>query len=135
MSGKSEQLSIRLEPALMAAVNDDAKEKDVSAGHIVRDALREKYPNVGSPKIMDVADMMDAARKQRELMAKRVVVDEEGYIILDGWYEVEMSRCDTHEKILGWVLHLSEKDWADRAFLRHFVAVALSEAGLGHPHV
>lgn len=133
MSGKTEQLSIRLDASMMAVVNSEAEKQDVSAAHIVRDALKEKYPSSGASKI-DLREAFEDGERRRAALAKRFVVDDEGYMIIDGWYEIEMTRCDTYDKILSWVLHLSEKNWAsDPAFIRSFVQLCLRHAGLGFP--
>lgn len=37
------------------------------------------------------------------------------------WYPIDRDRCDTPEKVLGWVLHLSEKKWVTPRMLREFI--------------
>lgn len=53
----------------------------------------------------------------------RVVV-EGNFIVLNGHYDIEKSRCDSPAKILEWVDHLSEKNWVDKELLRDFIAEA-----------
>jgi len=64
----------------------------------------------------------------------RVCRIDNGYIILKigevDAYEIEISRCDTCEKIVWWVYQLSEKDWMTLAVLRHFIDLACSYHGL-----
>ncbi len=50
--------------------------------------------------------------------------------VLDGPYRVEFNRCDTAEKILSWVLHLSEKVWFTRLLQQRFIVAASKRIGL-----
>lgn len=45
-------------------------------------------------------------------------------------YHIEKSRCDTHAKILGWVQHLSHKNWVTTKILGDFVSIAQGENNL-----
>lgn len=48
------------------------------------------------------------------------------HITIDKSYEynIAMDRCDTHAKIVAWVLHFSEKDWADAEIIHDFILCA-----------
>ncbi len=37
----------------------------------------------------------------------------------DYWFDLD--RCDTHEKLVCWVLHLSEKNWFDIKTMRQLI--------------
>ena len=55
------------------------------------------------------------------------------FIILDPddiAYEIELDDCDTHQKIIRWVLHLSRKSWFSRDMLQIFVGMACNYHGL-----
>lgn len=39
-------------------------------------------------------------------------------------YDIELSRCDTHKKILHWSWHLAEKEWINNQLLRRFIELA-----------
>ncbi len=52
----------------------------------------------------------------------------------DQEYSVPLSRCDTYEKILSWVYHLSEKTWVTTEVVNEFIKTALNEHGLSYPH-
>lgn len=39
-------------------------------------------------------------------------------------YDIDLTRCDTPEKILSWVQHLSDKSWVSPRTLSGFVANA-----------
>ncbi len=68
---------------------------------------------------------------------KNVVYVKDGHIIIDVEYEYEIgfNRCDTHEKIIAWYLHLSEKTWMTPEVMERFIIVALGKAGLNIPTV
>ena len=36
-------------------------------------------------------------------------------------YQIELSRCNTPEKILAWVIHLSEKTWMNTDLMAAFI--------------
>jgi hypothetical protein len=73
--------------------------------------------------------------KSMEDLAKTVMV-KDGCIVINVHYEysIQISRCNTHEKILGWVYHLTEKTWMSRDILRYFVQVSCRESGLNIPY-
>lgn len=60
------------------------------------------------------------SEKERE---EFIDVDEDG-ITLDGYYFVEKSQCNTYDKILGWVVHFTEKNWFTVRRIRWFVQAA-----------
>ncbi|MBE8597879.1 hypothetical protein [Xenorhabdus sp. BG5] len=39
-------------------------------------------------------------------------------------YEIPVSDCNTPEKLLSWVFHLTEKRWMSVDLLRHFIRAA-----------
>ena len=47
----------------------------------------------------------------------------DGYLTLNYSYEydIELSRIVTPQDIIGWVLHLSEKNWMTKERLRNFI--------------
>lgn len=45
-------------------------------------------------------------------------------------YSIHTSRCDTKEKILEWVLHLSHKSWVTRWMIIDFIEIACAEHNL-----
>ena len=65
-----------------------------------------------------------------------VTIDDDGWITIHGpyEYEIELIRCDSHFKIIDWVLHLSEKDWMTTDMINQFIDIALRSNGLKHPH-
>lgn len=66
----------------------------------------------------------------------KIVRVEDGFIVINVHYKynIEISRCDTYEKIVGWVLQLSEKTWMTKDVLEHFVKKALQASQLATPH-
>ncbi len=55
---------------------------------------------------------------------------EDGYIVLDGHYDIKLNRCDTKAKILDWVCHLSEKTWVTKKTITDFIDAACSAHGI-----
>ncbi|ORM96265.1 hypothetical protein [Pantoea septica] len=80
---------------------------------------------------LDVQKFME----QRGYIASLVTVNGKHIIIKDpepnGWdYDVAISDCNTHEKILSWVMHLSEKNWVTKDIIRQFIRVSAHASGL-----
>ena len=48
-------------------------------------------------------------------------------------YTIPLERCDTSEKLLGWISHLCEKNWMDRLRFRAFITRA-EETGITINH-
>lgn len=44
-------------------------------------------------------------------------------------YDIELDRCDTPEKILAWVDHLTEKTWMTNDMFSEFIGVACKQIG------
>lgn len=66
-----------------------------------------------------------------ERLAKQVYVKDNFIIIaVEYEYPIELARCDTHEKILAWVVQLSDKNWMDPEVLQRFVYLAAQKHGL-----
>jgi hypothetical protein len=54
----------------------------------------------------------------------RLVKLKDDHIVIkhkDGYYEIALSTCETHKKILDWVVHISQKKWATRQIIELFV--------------
>jgi hypothetical protein len=47
-------------------------------------------------------------------------------------YDVHLSKCDTYPKIIGWVIHLSEKTWMTSRLLFFFNSDSMSSSRIGH---
>jgi hypothetical protein len=76
--------------------------------------------------LMTVDDLLDEPDPRRWTI-------EGGYIFTTaGGYEyaIELTRCNTALKILGWVRHLSDKSWATSKVLRDFIDTASHAAGV-----
>jgi hypothetical protein len=63
--------------------------------------------------------------------AQRMYV-KNGYIILNLAYEyaIDLRRCNTPEKILGWIEQLSGKTWMDARSLDEFAQLAFQQIGI-----
>ena len=62
--------------------------------------------------------------KENEKICKS---DEQIVSLYDGgaWYEIELSRCDTHPKMLEWIFHLTAKEWVTRMHIHLFICHVL----------
>ncbi|HGJ5860615.1 MAG TPA: hypothetical protein ACHBX6_13190 [Arsenophonus nasoniae] len=45
-------------------------------------------------------------------------------------YEISSSACNTPEKLISWVFHLSEKRWMRTDLLNHFIRVASQHSNI-----
>ena len=72
----------------------------------------------------------DYVKSQAEEAVKMYI--EDGYIILNFAYpyEIEMSRCNTPGKILGWINQLSHKNWMNAERLSRFAQLAFGLIGI-----
>ena len=63
-------------------------------------------------EILTLKEMLTRAEETEQKWAKRVYI-EDGYLILNIHYpyEIELSRINTHAKLLHWMIHLLEKNW------------------------
>lgn len=88
---------------------------------------------------IDFGDLKMKMNKTMSLLFRRPAVEieiDENHISLyprnaypDG-YHIERSRCRTPEKILGWVNHLSAKNWVDAESLAAFTIEAFRLIGV-----
>ncbi|MCF8051575.1 MAG: hypothetical protein K9L59_10085 [Desulfobacterales bacterium] len=82
---------------------------------------------------LGLAGMEDRLSKRefQSLLDKKVRI-EGGSIVMTvrPRYEIDLSRCNTKEKILEWVAHLSRKTWVDRAVTSRFIELACGYHGL-----
>ena len=81
--------------------------------------------------IKDLGDLKNEILAHDVLLNKQVQVVE-GSIVINVEYEyvIELDRCDTHPKILAWVVHLCEKTWMTPDVLQRFVYLASNHHGL-----
>lgn len=76
------------------------------------------------------ADELEAEYwRRRKDLAKRVYIEDDSIVLLDGGanYVIDFKRCDTAEKILGWIVHLTEKDWVTTEILERFILLAAAD--------
>lgn len=60
---------------------------------------------------------------------KDLVYIKDGFIVIHvvNEYPIALSRCNTPEKLLHWVWHLTEKTWMTNDVLRRFIELACDE--------
>jgi hypothetical protein len=76
--------------------------------------------------LMSVADLLNEPDPRHWTV-------EDGYIstMAGGYpYDIELIRCNTPAKILGWVRHLAKKNWATSGVLLGFIETASHAAGV-----
>lgn len=79
-----------------------------------------------------MSELYERHKKRVDDMRNFIQFDGE-FITLKGYYHIEKSRCDTPDKILGRVLHLSEKVWMTPLRLRWFIETACAVNNLPRP--
>ncbi len=64
---------------------------------------------------------LEAASEENSKLVKS---DEEFVELFSGstWYEIQFSKCKTHQDVIFWVYHLSEKQWVTRQHIRLFLS-------------
>jgi hypothetical protein len=95
-------------------------------------------PNDDEMESLEITSFQDLALEyinEEKLLQSQVYV-EDGHLIIDAGYEyaIELNRCNTNDKILGWVNQLSEKTWMTFPMLRRFIHLAQSTNGLLESH-
>ena len=60
----------------------------------------------------------------------RPVAYSDGFIILNGDYDIAIDRTDSHSKIISWVMHLSEKNWVTKEMIASFISLACRKSNL-----
>jgi len=70
--------------------------------------------------------------KEREEKLRQQVSIKEGHIVINVEFEynIALSRCDTAEKLLYWIWHLTEKTWMTNDVMRRFIEIACRENGI-----
>jgi len=79
---------------------------------------------------------IEAILKEEEELSKIVYI-EDGFIIFKGCgvdhsfeYTISLLRCSTHQAILKWSYHLTEKTWITIPMLNRFIILATQEHNL-----
>jgi len=79
------------------------------------------------------ADMLAAFDHDAKEGRETVYVEDDAIIIRmphGDVYDVELNRCDTPEKILGWISQLLSKTWMTNLILDRFITLASANAGI-----
>ncbi len=79
-----------------------------------------------------MTDFNNFIEEEEEL--RKLCTLEDGHILLNHFYNIDLDRCDTHEKILAWIYHLGEKTWVTPDMLRRFIAIACDANNLEINH-
>lgn len=81
--------------------------------------------------IKDLDELWEEMLAHDEQLAQQVSI-QDGYLVINVEYEypIELARCDTHAKILAWVIQLSDKTWITPDVIRRFVYLAIQHHGL-----
>jgi len=69
--------------------------------------------------------------QKRQLQRDRSVTIDGDQLVIDVAYkyEIELSRCNTPEKILSWAYHLTSKIWMNTDLIAKFIEVAAKQIG------
>ena len=47
-------------------------------------------------------------------------------------YPIDLNRIQTHDDLLDWVCHLSDKDWITTEYIQHFIEQVRAAKGWRH---
>ena len=68
-----------------------------------------------------IVDFRDIEKHMAELERQVYIEDNHVIINVEYEYDIALSRCDTNEKLMAWVVHLCEKTWMTKVVLRRFI--------------
>lgn len=77
-------------------------------------------------KLESIQDIIKRSQKEEEVLGKIVYI-EDNYIVIDVknpfifYYDIELSRINTPDKLLCWIFHLLGKNWMTTDILRKFI--------------
>ena len=74
--------------------------------------------------IVDSLEQLEAVQRQVYVQNNSIVLD------VAYEYSIALSRCDTAEKLLSWVLHLQQKTWVNSLITERFVSLACQANGI-----
>lgn len=75
-----------------------------------------------------VTYVYDPSKPRKDPLDEVIYVDGDQIILnLAVEYYIDLQRCNTPEKILGWLVHLSEKTWIEKKHLVKFCKLAAKE--------
>ena len=75
-------------------------------------------------KFMDVADMIKSGEEHQREMYKAFEYDKTLNVLtlkIAYPYHIQLSRIKSKSDLLGWVVHLCEKEWMTAEFVYEFV--------------
>ena len=88
-------------------------------------------------EVKSFSEVMDDFKKLKPYDG--VFIDNDGDIVFKlptgSIYEIEKTRCNTFPKIIGWVMHMTEKNWVTIEAIRKFIYLAAETNGLGNPNI
>jgi hypothetical protein len=80
-----------------------------------------------------VKDIFEAAEKERKMVHTEKGLNgvsfQKGFLQLDGWYEIDIERVNTKERLLSWICHLLDKKWVTPHHLRWLVELSSEKHG------
>lgn len=71
-------------------------------------------------QILTAKDLSDLHFKRVEEKNRRVKI-EDGFVVLDGHYEISLKRVATEQDVLKWLNHLMHKIWFDKDIAMFFI--------------
>lgn len=74
---------------------------------------------------------LDEYRESKKNFVPKVYMHDKNIIInVTHEYNIDLNRCDTAEKLLHWIWHLTEKSWMTNDVMREFIEVACQESNI-----
>lgn len=84
--------------------------------------------------IGSIGDLWRELEEHEALLNSQVYIADDYIVInIEHEYNIELNRCDTHEKILGWASHLCEKTWMNLNVMERFIQLAAAHHNLRVP--
>lgn len=75
--------------------------------------------------------MDDKLKDYLEVLENKVYIRGDDIVVnVEYEYEIPIADCKSHERILHWAWHLTEKTWMTTDVLRRFIEVAAHNAGI-----
>lgn len=66
-------------------------------------------------RLNDLVDLQDESK------VETITENNKVWFCFDNGYDIEWSRCNTPQKLIGWIRHLSEKNWFTHDVCNDFI--------------
>lgn len=82
-------------------------------------------------KTVTAAELEETFFKRQKELDKLIYETKDAIVLnIHYLYCIEKSRINTPEKIVRWVVHLSDKNWMTTEYMKYFVLIACNVANI-----